>query len=179
MSAVIGIKTKAGVWIGADSALTSDERVTTGHCKLFKIDELLIGMAGSYRAINVIRYLFTSPPHLPNITTDTYIGSLLVPCLIKCFEENGIMNEGSYREEFQKSTEFIIAYQNRLFEIDCAMGFVELEEIAAIGVGDDYAEGIYETTKKPINPNKLIKSILKLISENFNSVKPPFVVLPK
>lgn len=175
MTCIVGIKAEDGLWIGGDSAVSSDNLVQTiADPKVWKRGQFIIGFAGSLRVGQIIKYKMKIPPFNKRPPTE-YMVTGFVDAMRKALKNSGAARKES-QEEAQEN-QFLIGFKGRLFEIDEAYGVCEInDEYIAIGSGTEYALGSLYTTKSK-NPEKRIKAALEAASYFSEGVRPPFHVV--
>lgn len=141
------------------SVLGYDSRVTTisdggryytlpkKNGKVLKHGELLIGIAGDLRVINIVSYIF-KPPVLPKTTTDTdkYIIGTFLPAFKNCLEDNGANTKDG------TGADLIISIRGKIYEIGEQLEWSpDTNNIYSIGSGSSYALGsLFTTVEKDI-----------------------------
>tara|TARA_Y100000310_G_scaffold307018_1_gene348680 strand:- start:2092 stop:2664 length:573 start_codon:yes stop_codon:yes gene_type:complete len=179
MTCVIGFKDEDYIYIGADSLGSNGiTKTVRKDKKVFQKNDMLIGFSGSYRMGQIIQYKFVMPEHPKEMDVDTYMRSIFIDTMIDCLTENG-HTKIIDNERFGAS--FIIAYKNRMFEIDEDYHVGEsVEDYIAIGSGAEVALGaIIGILKycKDIKTSKLVTSALEASEEVSCGVGRPFVIM--
>jgi len=176
MTCIIGYKQDDKVWVGADSCASTDNyRFSARTKKLIRKDNMLIGSAGSYRQINLIKHELVIPPHPKNMSTDRYINILLVNALRSCFAKAGFSKIESNQEEFDGS--LLVGYRGRLFELCTDFQILEnYKPYAAVGSATELSLGALHVlnTTKDLTPRQKLYRVFRAASTHDNRVKPPF-----
>lgn len=144
MTCIIGyVDEKETVWMYSDSLGYSEEgsQSTRTNPKLFFLNnQFLVGFAGSFRAGQVMQYMFTPPKFLQSMDEMEYMVTLFLPALKKVLEKEGAMKSED-GEAFNLSM-FLIGFRGRLFQIESDFQCGEDSyPYAAIGAGDGVARG--------------------------------------
>lgn len=170
MSCVIGIVNKDGVWIGADSAATTNdgERRPIDTIKVFRNKKYLIGFIGSIRGGQILYPESFNPPKLIHEFPD----ALRDQC-----EEKGCMGLLSDDQTQIHKCNYLIGYQGKLYEILVDFQINGMIEYSAIGSGSSFAFGsLYTTGKTKLNPEQRIKMALEVAAEFDMATAPPFII---
>lgn len=173
MTCIVGYIDKEGVYIGGDSAaldvneLSYDLRADE---KVFKRGDMIFGFSVSFRMGQLLRYKLRIPAHPRGMDSMTYMATLFIDAVRKCFDDNAYtaMNtdDGGY---------FIVGYRGGLFEIqsDYQVSKPRASYIA-IGSGRAFSLGAIYATKER-DPFKKLEIALTAASNFSMAVKPPFV----
>jgi len=172
MTCIVGIRSENGLYIGGDSAVSSDNLVQTmADPKVWRKGQFIIGYAGGLRVGQIIKYKMKIPPFNKREPTE-YMVTGFVDAMRKCLKTAGAAREDKKEEE--QENQFLIGFKGRLFEIDEAYGVCEVgDEFIAIGCGTEYALGSLHATKGK-NPEKRIWAALEASSYFCEGVRPPF-----
>lgn len=173
MTAIVGITQNKKVYMGADSAISTEEYIgRLANSKILKKKGLLIGGAGSSRCWTLIKTnLFPRVRQRKESAID-YVESAVVSGIRKIIKENGAPLEGYT---------FLIGYRGKLFEVMEDWGVCEyMENYAAIGSGYLPCLGSLYTTQHWKDPVKRINVALQASAKFIPSVEAPFTleVLP-
>lgn len=178
MTCVIGLETPEGVWIGADSAGSSEDGSQTlrADTKVFWRDTMLFGFCGSYRMGQLLRYSLELTPHPDGVADYEYMVRYAIEDIRRCLKDGGFT-------WIEKNTEtggnFLVAYNGSLYEVeeDFQVG-VSSRPYVAIGSGGAVASGAMAVlSDSDLTPVKRIKRALKVASDHDAFVAPPFVVM--
>lgn len=169
MSCVIGIVKDKKVWLGAEScASTGDgERRYTKLQKIFKNGPYLIAFVGDVRPGQVIMPNWKPPKDIKDFPD----------ALIEIFTEKGCLGVDSEDQTCMQSTNFLIAFKNRLYEILIDFQMNEIENYSTIGSGSDFATGsLYTTNSMKFSPEKRIKLALDAAVHHSTSCDGPYLI---
>lgn len=174
MTCVVAVLDKKYLYMGGDSAFTAgwyDLDVFQAE-KVFMRGEAMIGVAGSPRAANLLRYTFEFPP--PSRDLMAYMATDFVNSVRECFKAGGYAAKENEVEGH--TSNMLIGIRGRLFKYDFDYQVQEVKDYTAIGSGERVALGaLFATRGKPALTR--IKTAL-LAAEQFNAaVRGPFSVL--
>jgi len=171
MSTVVGLKTKKGLWIGADSRASTEEGeirpIVTE--KIIANGPYLIGFIGSVRGGQIIRKEYFKAPNNPFDWPD----ALIHQCQAKSCIANGEVQTA------MMLCNYVIAdaRNGKLYEILIDFQMNEIEEMTAIGSGSPYAFGSLFTTRElNINGEDRITIALKAAASFDSATGAPFIV---
>jgi ATP-dependent protease HslVU (ClpYQ) peptidase subunit len=143
MTTIAAIQGSSWVVIGYDSQVSESEgrkyNLPDNSPKFFEVGKYLIGVAGDYRAVNILSFLFFPPDLQEDITgkdLDKFMISKFVPSLKKCFEAN------SYGKDEEHGSLIMVIVNSTAYEIgsnyDCIR---DSKGLYALGSGGSYALG--------------------------------------
>jgi len=181
MTCIIGLIADDTIYLGTDSAVSADQRIhTLLDKKIFKKGPYGVGFAGSLRVGQIIKYRMRTPTLKKNSAKNpTKILVInFVDAMRKALKDAGASREVDGREEEQDS-DFIIAFQNRLFVIDSGYSVCEAKDkYIAIGSGADYALGsLYSTNGGIFSPEERIQLALEVSAHFCTDVAGPFEII--
>lgn len=141
--------------------------------KVFKNGEFLIGICGSFRGGNVLRYNLKPPPI--NSSLDRYMNTDFVEAVRDTFTEQGTM--AKYDNEDYSSVSFLVGVRTKLYivEGDYQVG-IPRDVFTTIGSGMYYALGYLEATAKQ-EPRQRVRGALQTAAKYAGGVCPPFKIL--
>lgn len=163
MTIIAAIKDYAddgGIYIGCDGVGSDNIQTRPAmNEKLWRQGGFLIGMSGSYRVTQVIRYQIAFPTHEEHISTDEYVHNIWVRAVIKGLQEagcvennNGLMSMGA--------ASALIGYRNRLFTFQNNFSFIEeMDGIHAIGAGWQVCIGALKALPNKNPKKKLLRAM--------------------
>ncbi len=139
MTCIVAIKTPENQIIMAADSSNNDGNdaytIIKGQKKIFKVNNMLIGVAGFARVAQILNYDFEFPedneedPYL-------YLIKKFIPSFKSRMETEKIDKDGNY------ASDLLIGYKNRVFRIDGIYGIVEAaEDYDAIGCARHEARG--------------------------------------
>ena len=94
MTTVAAVQGPSWVVIGYDSQVSETDgrtyQLPSGAGKCVEIGRFLIGVAGDFRAVNLLAHSFTppDPERMKGTKLDKYMITRFVPSLKKCFDVN-------------------------------------------------------------------------------------------
>lgn len=179
MTCIVGIvdkKTKRVV-IGGDSASTSGENINTRKDpKVFKNGEFAIGCTGSFRMMQLLRFSF-KPPEIKSKDIYEYMCTDFINEVRECFKKGGFLQK--YTEGDEKGGKFLVAYKNKLFQIqdDFQVG-ESLDGIEICGCATDFASGaLFVLSKQNIPTGQKVIKALEAAEYLSPFVRRPFVLI--
>lgn len=152
MTCIVGIEHNGGVTIGADSMI-SDPWSTQNlrpQAKVWKRGEWVYGGAGSLRALQIVRYIF-SAPQLPDADDDDTLEEYLVTEWSEHLRET-FNNAGAQKikHEVQETPDswYLFGVRGRLYVMQPDYAVYRNDRTyQAIGSGEQYALGALEALK--------------------------------
>lgn len=155
MTIVAAYRTSNSVWLGCDAGVFEDSIVTlTADTKAWRIKNTLIGVAGTFRDIDIVRQTRQDDPYalrdaLVTERTDAYEATILV------------------------------ANSDGLFYIDTNLAVVRAREsYAAIGAANATALGaLHVGAIRNTNGRQIVQDALVAASVHTTMARPPFTVL--
>lgn len=179
MTCIAALVERGKVYMAADSAGSDSNGVLNIRAdgKMFAVsDDMLIGVCGSFRVRDLIRYklpaLRYDPKQCPDIAQ--FIVTDFVDALRQTLRDGGACVTSDGLDSFQ--SDILVAYRGKLFEV--SNDFQVAEQIApyhAIGSGCDIAQGsLFSTQGLKLSPKKRLERALTA-SEKYNTmVRSPF-----
>jgi hypothetical protein len=180
----VGMQRDGVVYIGADSQGTSHHiKQTRSDPKVFAKGPFIIGMAGSFRYGQILRFKFEPPPHHPPDKDDyEYMVTDFVDAATESLESGGFLTtkEGVKNTSVQGAYGYaLIGYKGKLYYFgqDLQIGIVA-EGYDAIGSGFEIALGaMWVLMQRKIKPEEMLELALRAASELNTTVGPPYVIL--
>lgn len=140
MTTLVGIQTKYGVAMAADSQITEDNLITISSStpKIITRGRYLIGLVGDTRPADILAYTW-EPPVIRGTNFIEHMGKKVIPSIIKAFNEGSyVYNADGRPGEF----EYLIAFNGEIFHIACDMSFLQSDtNLYALGTGGQFALG--------------------------------------
>ncbi len=171
MTCIVGLEARGTVYIGGDSAATSDGHIgLRADPKVFRLGNLLVGCSGSFRMAQLIRFEAKLPAHKKGDTNHAYIVRRVIAAIRKCFSAGGFKDECGGN--------LIVGYQGRLYEIGCDFDVAPTSEYyCAIGSGEPIALGaMYASADLGWLPEARIRTALEAAERYNTGVRGPFYV---
>lgn len=175
MTCVVGVVHDGKVYLAADSAGISgmDLRIRTDK-KVFEVDEFVIGIAGSFRMGNILRFSFNPPIHHEDVDPFHYMATDFIDEVRHALKDGGYSKKDNNVETTTGGT-FLVGYRGRLFEIDSDFQVAEnVHGYAAIGCGDQVALGSLFSTDDFDNPEDRLEEALEAAEAFSAGVRAPF-----
>lgn len=177
MTCIVGFLDKENdvVIMGADSAGVAGSLIMARKdTKLFKNGDFVIGCTSSFRMIQLLRFSF-KPPVINDKDIYEYMCTDFINEVRKCFTDGGYIQKQKDGDE--KGGTFLVAYKNRLFQIDEDFQVGEnIDGFASVGCGVEYALGaIYSTDMNEVSPEKIVLRALKAAEHFSTGVCRPFI----
>lgn len=169
MTCIIGLESNNKVYIGGDSAGTSQDmsQRIRGDKKVFIRDGYIIGFCGSFRMGQIMQHKLVLPQQAKKNDVVTFMVNEFINSLKECLkgEENLTPN-------------ILVGYKCKLFTI---MGDYQVGETVtgfdAMGSGADIAMGAMHMNVFKKEPERRIEEALKASALNNAAVRPPFTIL--
>lgn len=164
MTCTIGFRLKDGVIMASDSAGTANDfQIIRRDPKIFAKNNILFGIAGSFRMRDVLMYDVKIPQKKNKQTLDEYVRTDLIDAIRTTFIKKGICKVED--NENTSLGSILLGIENKLYVIDSDFQVGEnLDPFAVIGSGEVMATGILAAFLQ-LNPqleNFSIKDCLKL-----------------
>ena len=186
MSVVIAIKENGITYMAADTQVSfGDSKRHLKSNSLQKvwavndIDNCIMGGVGLTRDLNLIRYgTHELIPEANVLKNDITVGTIMletVPIIFESIRNYTELVTGS-KDEIEIMSEFVIAYNDKLFDISPDGTVEEVEDYIAIGSGADAALGSLKHTYDEPVYSRLIKA-LDAAAESNLYVSEPYVVI--
>jgi ATP-dependent protease HslVU (ClpYQ) peptidase subunit len=177
MTCIAAVVEGGQVWMGGDSAFSdrSFSLVTRANQKVFRNGAFLIGVCGSARVLDVLRYSFEPPKHARGMDVARYMRTAFVDEVRKSLKAAGAMRKEHELEDVESA--FLVGYRGRLFQVEPDFQVGEaIDDFSAIGSGGDVALGALTVTQGT-PPRKRVLAALQA-AERYNAgVRRPFYVL--
>lgn len=178
MTCIVGLVDGEKVYIGADGVAVAESGLVSVYTdkKLINNSGVLIGVAGSPRIAQLIRYSFIRPAY----ETDKYgddvhrwVATEFVDAL------RVIVGDEKNKEEFKESnTSFLIGFKGRLFQVH--NNFVVKEDTCgydAMGIDPSIALGVLWTTRdRDIPPETRVELAMEATKFHNAFVQGPFLI---
>lgn len=177
MTCVVGLTDEAGnLWIGADSASVGGYNIRVrADEKVFANGPFLIGIAGSWRMGQVLRYNFVPPVQEPDEETERFMVTRFMEAVRTQFNATGF-GEISNNVQTMGDGAFVVGYRGRLFiaSWDYHVGWSS-DGLAAVGCGERIAYGSLFSTAGQ-DPEQRVLTALAAAEAFSAGVRGPFVV---
>ena len=175
MTVIVALKENGVVYMGGDSAGTSEHRISVRKdAKVKKIGNILIGFSGSFRAGQIISRDFKCPTRGKKQSLQAFMSTTFINSFLDSLADNDYIPPHD-----NTGVDILIAIEGKIFSIlsDC-----QIEEVYshynAIGSGADSALGaLYATNKLGIPPITRVKLCLSASAQFCNQVRRPFHII--
>ena len=177
---MVGVERAGGVVMGADTLGTDDDFRATVRTdvKVFRVDDLVIGFAGSFRVGQLLRYSF-HPPERPDDPDDImrYMCVEFVDAVRDCLNSGGATPTRDGVEE-APDTGVLVAVAGKVYMVQADYQVARsVCGYAAIGGGSSYAMGALYATSRSKNHRARVLTALEAASEHCSVVRGPFTIL--
>lgn len=174
MTCAVGIVRSGRVWIGADSAATSDDLIATRAPKVFRAGPLLVGFAGSYRSAQVLEHGLEVPSQADGQSDLAWLSTTFLDALRQAQRRAGAIRRDA--EVDGSATAYLIGYRGALYELDGEYAIGVVGEYAAIGSGGAVALGSLHATPA-LSPRRRVEAALEAAACHCVGVRAPFSVV--
>lgn len=165
MTCIVGLKTKQGVLLGADSALDFGAHTALVDDKLFQCAGMWCGAAGDALAI---QYLKNTMPMVPKRLKDplAWAAKVMSPRLLELRESLQHVSEDVHLEAIlvHRDTMFLVTLRGEVIQL--------LSEYVCVGSGAEYAMGALHNLKGSPE-DRVTKAITTAAHFAPGSVQPP------
>jgi ATP-dependent protease HslVU (ClpYQ) peptidase subunit len=178
MTCAIGVVDNQGtIWLGADSCASSSETKRIYSIKkIFNNHDFLIAYAGSFRPGQLLQYRFDPPKQSKNMDDDTFINTIFIDAVRKCFESNGYNIETLDKKLLDN--DFLIGYKSNIYTINNDYHISKMvKNYTAIGSGADVALGSLFSTEDNENIQLRIEIALNAAEYFCPGVAPPYYIM--
>lgn len=176
MTCIVGLVDKGTIYMGGDSC-ASDRHTyfNSATGKVFKKGEALIGMCGSHKAIDLLKY------HLPNLPDtdedfESYLRTTFMPNVYN------LMKKWVWNTDEEFESEFLLGFKGKLYVFQNDFSILDTPSYgASVGSGCEVAMGSLVTTSKirsrRLTPKTRVMLALEAAEAVVTSVKGPFEIL--
>ncbi len=174
MTCIVGLLSGGQVYIGGDSAGTSDWNLTLrADPKVFRLGPFLFGFTWSYRMGQLLRYSLVVPERDPAIDAHHYMVARFIPAVRECLKAGGFARKENEQEE---GGQFMVGMEGKLFVIDSDYQVgIPMHGYDAIGCGAQAALGALYATEGQEARTRVLTALAA--AERFNiGVRRPFMV---
>jgi hypothetical protein len=175
VTCVVGLEQRGVVYIGADSAAVSRERLRSrADPKAFRVGPYVMGFTTSFRMGDVLRYSF-APPEPPSRGLARFMATAFVDAARAAFKDAGVATNASGVESCGA---FLVGVRGRLFtvESDYQVG-EERAGFHAVGSGDQVALGALFATARVRDPRARLRLALAAAERFTSDVRRPWRIV--
>lgn len=176
MTCVIAYRRNINKIILASDKMASNyySKQITKESKIFEKNGFHIGCTTSFRMIQILKHIWYPPDRKIKQNTEQYLYKDVVESIRACFKANGF---GDATKEVYGN--FILIYENRIFEMQNDLSLMESEMIVtAVGSGEDYAiASIMALLSYEKNDKKLLTRTFDIISSVATTVSKEFEII--
>lgn len=167
--------------MGGDSAATNAwlDIWNLTSPKVFRNEDMVIGVSGRNRALQLMQYRLDPPEHSPKKNIEKYLTVDFADALRKAFGDAG-NRETQHGVEAIPESYALVGYRGRLFTVWGDFGWTESSEpYAAIGCGAPYALGALATLQQTtaMAPSDRVRQALAVAAKFSAGVREPFHVI--
>ena len=177
MTCVIAtIKNNVGYIAGDKCASAGTSEKLVKNSKIFKKTNVLLGVCGSFRLINIINNeLDMVPVLMSSMTVEEFSFNLANTLLDMCEERKCLVYENG-EAYLPSESEVVVIFRNNIITIHSDFAYtISEDDYVAIGI-PEHAEGFIEA-KKGSDPMKVIKSAMAIAAKNNSSVSREYDLL--
>ena len=134
MTCIVALSHDSKIYMGSDSAGSDGWTVLIRRDpKIYRVGGMLIGFTTSFRMGQLLGYSLTLPEHHADIPIERYMATSFIDAVRGCLKTGGYATK---KDEVESGGQFLVAYRNRIFEVEPDFQVSESEtEFAAVGSG--------------------------------------------
>ena len=187
MSVVVAIKKNGIIHMASDTQTSCGDRKKTylgeQSRKIARFDNgILLGHTGAVHNCQIVKAhpeIFTVPED--GNMTKKYIVQNIIPKLFKCYRDNKMREKGE-NEPARMGDSYLLAYKDKLFQIDNVFDVEVHEHYAEIGSGGDLTHaGLIELDADEVQDKKVIEErlvdLLRIPANRIMSVSGPYCLI--
>ena len=177
MTAVAGLIHDGEVWIGADSAGVSGQRLSIrADRKAFRNGPYVFGFTTSFRMGQLLRWKLNPPVPGPDADLEEFMCTTFADAVRDCLKAGGWAEKDRERES---GGNFLAGAYGRLFEVYSDYQVAEREDpFSATGCGEDFLLGSLHTTEQlGWPPEKRLLTALETAERYSTGVQGPFRIV--
>lgn len=177
---MVGVATRKGVWIGADSGSVAGEfSRSVPEPKVWKAGEWIVACAGSWRALELMKYT-VKLPRAPKLVSDLHrvICIDVVDEIRKAFSARGVAD--AVELDSEDGAAWLALIGVRTPSGGCALYYLEAEHAErvseyAVGLGDEFAMGVLSCTRQT-PPALRLRNAFNRTRAHYGALRSPFRV---
>jgi len=179
MTIIVSFKHAGRVYLGSDSVASEGDNVFPRRDeKLILKNNMLFGITGSWRLLDIVRFSFAPPVNENLLETREFVSTILIDELIKCLKEKAVLITNTDGQT-EMDSQILLAVEGRCFSIgeDFQVG-ESVHDFDAVGCADIIALGAlnilseYETC-----PETIILKALAVCGAYNGMVRGPFRIM--
>lgn len=179
MTCIVGIVDGETVWLGGDShaaAVCEVFKLDDRERKVFRRGEMLFGVTGASRAVQVFKHLVEIPEHSEDVEAFAYLVTVLAPAIKRAIHEH----DGLKINDPSDGWEMLLCYRSGLYSICHDLSVTVLPKYGAAGCGAMLALGSLHATghvgPHSLDPDARLRWALEAAAEHDTHVAPPFLI---
>jgi ATP-dependent protease HslVU (ClpYQ) peptidase subunit len=179
MTCIVGLLKDNRIWVGGDSAASTNYLIQQrADEKVFINNNCIIGVSGSPRMGQLLRYAFIPPKLHSEDNLMSYMVNDFINGIRDTFKNAGFLEKVNEVESLGNSY-FIVGIKNKLFTIFSDYQIAEHSlPFVSIGSGQEYALGsLFSIIELEVSPEEKIKKALDAANAFNPFVKSPYIIL--
>jgi ATP-dependent protease HslVU (ClpYQ) peptidase subunit len=178
MTCIVGFCEKGKVYLGGDSAATAGwQTKILADGKVFKRNQIVFGVSGLPRLLNLLRYQLVIPPRKEEQSDDEYINVTFLNALRQCAREAGFTTVNNNLESMGSAA--LIGYRGVLYNLESNFNICRIaDNYDVIGSGAEIACGVlYALRNSKTKPKARINLALEAAEYHGVGVRRPFHIV--
>lgn len=179
MTLLVGVTTRKGVWIGADSGSVADTfSISVPTRKVWKAGAWIVGMAGQWRALELVQHACRLPaPPVTYADAHRTVAIDVLDALHSTFRERAF----EYSDEDAETRWYMLlgtrAKHDRRPMLFAVYSDDHCEQVtsAALGLGDEYARAVIDE-RQDFEPAQRLRHALKRTARLYTALRSPYRV---
>jgi ATP-dependent protease HslVU (ClpYQ) peptidase subunit len=167
LTCIAGVVSNGKVYIGADSAGVgpNEELQLRKDSKVFRNGEYLVGVSGSWRANQILKYAKLDPGPIKEVNPFKHLVTSFLP--------------GIRTMDLPENFELLVGFRGRLFHVyGLSQVSEEIADYEACGSGSQVARGsLYTSARTALTPAARIMYALEAAERFCSGVRSPFNLL--
>lgn len=180
MTAIVGLVHEGKVWLGADSAGSTNSMICArADAKVFRNGDAVFAGCGSFRALDLLRCSLVVPERLPSKSLDAYMRTDFIDAVRYCFKCGGF---ATVHDGAESGATFLVGVEGCLFTVENDYQVGESMELwTAHGSGIEYALAslwtMHRTEQLLADPEARLRIALEAAANYNPFVRGPFTIL--
>jgi hypothetical protein len=161
MTCIVGLVEGDRVWMGGDSAaLTGYDLFVRAEQKIFKNGPMLMGVCGSRRMAQLLRYALTIPDHDPCVDIDKYLATTFMDAVRECLKTHGCGEKDKDAEQAPGNSAFLVGYRGQLRAVfSDYQTHIPADVYESVGCGGQIAKGALFATDHLNGAERVLKAL--------------------